>query len=139
MGGEPLEFYHFEAARADWPEFERIKTLRPELQEEIRQLLYSEEAKPLREQEIAANSDYFGQLHEGMMSEGLLDPEQYSLERTDWLIWHEIIEPHLENLGLLRQRKFGAAAIARSLITQPIRWPFETLADDDATAIVVSL
>lgn len=139
VGGEPLEFYHFKAARADWPEFERVKTLRPELQEEIRQLLHSDEAKSLREREIAANSDYFGRLHEDMVSEGLLDPERYSLEHTDWLIWHEIIEPYLENLGLLRQRKFGAAAIARSLITQPIRWPFETLADDDATAIVVSL
>lgn len=139
VGGEPLEFYHFKAARADWPEFERVKTLCPELQEEIRQLLYSDEAKSLREREIAANSDYFGQLHEGMMSEGLLDPEKYTLERTDWLIWHEIIEPHLENLGLLRQRKFGAAAVAKALITRPIRWPFETLADDDATAIVVSL
>lgn len=139
VGGEPMEPYHFEAALADWPVFERVKTLRPELQEEIRQLLRSSEAKSLREREIAGNTDYFGQLHRGMMSEGLLDPEKYTLERTDWVIWHEIIQPHLENLGLLRQRKFGAAAIARSLLARPIRWPFEVPADDDATALVVSL
>lgn len=137
--GELLESYHLAAALNDWPLFERAKTLQSGLQGEIRQLLQSDEAKVLREREFAANTNETGQFNRGVMSEGLLDPEQYTLDRTDWLVWQEIIQPHLERLNIVQQKKFGATAIAGALLSRPIRWPFETPVRDDATTIVVKV
>lgn len=137
VGGELLAEYQLAAALADWPLFERAKAAEPGLQEAVRQLLHSSAARELREQEIAAHTDGRGRLDMGAMSQGLLDPSQYTLEHTDWLLWQEIIQPHLRERGLMAQRRIGAAAVARALLARPIRWPFEAPVEDDATVVVV--
>lgn len=137
--GELLESYHLAAALNDWPLFEQLKASLPGLEREIRQLLRSDAARELCEREIIAATDVFGRVHEDYVGAGLLDPDRYIVDDTDWLIWQEVIRPRLESLHVTPRRKIGVVAIAGALLSRPIRWTFEAPVRDDATAIVVKV
>ncbi len=138
MRAGSLESYNFEAALNDWPMFEQAKGSFPDLEQKIRELLRSDAARELRKSEIVANTDELGRLHEDYMNVGLLDPDRYTLGDTDWLIWQEIVKPHLESFETSR-RKIGMTAIAGAFLLRPIRWPFEAPPQDDATVAVVDI
>lgn len=132
-----LETYHLAAAMEEWPLFEQVKDLYPNLEKEIRDALRSDKARKLCEREVAASTDNLGRVCEDWVSKGLLDPDQYTLRDTNWLIWREVIKPYLESAHLLPKQKISMTAIAGALLSRPVRWPFEAPPQDDATVAMV--
>ena len=78
-----LETYHLAAAMEEWPLFEQVKDLYPNLEKEIRDALRSDKARKLCEREVAASTDNLGRVCEDWVSKGLLDPDQYTLRDTN--------------------------------------------------------
>ena len=132
-----LETYHLAVAMEEWPLFEQVKDLYPNLEKEIRDALRSDKARKLCEREVAASTDNLGRVCEDWVSKGLLDPDQYTLRDTNWLIWREVIKPYLESAHLLPKQKISMTAIAGALLSRPVHWPFEAPPQDDATVAMV--
>ncbi len=133
--GKEMQGYHFKAAHYDYQLIQAAREQYPELEDRIQSELDKVEARQLREGQFYENTNEFDEL--SYDSPELEDATKFTLDRVDWGVWFEIVEPMIKRLKV--EPKLGRRALLKSLVDKPIACEYERPRPDDATIVYAKL